>query len=85
MDSSTIVTLIPLRDRTLAYLKRGRNMIYLRNRLALGNPCQGAYIQAIRDAGTDCPEGLELDLADMVRDALRAMAPRRIRRARRVV
>jgi hypothetical protein len=79
---SSSVTLRTIRDATLRHLDSPREYALLRQRLATHGLV--AYTMAVRDACADCPASFESDVADLVRAALKARAPRMIRRARRV-
>lgn len=69
------------RDKVLRWLDNPIEYAMLRQRMACEGP-HYAYTQAVRDACPDLPASYELDVADMVRAALRARAPKRVRRLR---
>ena len=77
----TPVYLKTIRDKVLRWLDNPIEYAMLRQRMAASGP-HYAYTQAVRDACPDLPASYELDVADMVRAALRARAPKRVSRLR---
>ena len=79
MTATRPVYLPTIRDAVLSHLDTPRNYALLRQRLATHGLV--AYQMAVRDA---CPEcAFEEEVAEPVRDAIRARRPRMVRRARR--